>query len=100
MKIIDRVDLAGIQPEIIIAVIICNDVLNSYGEEMTITSCKDGEHIRSSKHYIGHAIDIRTIDIPDDTLMYIYDEIKRKLSIQYDVILGENHIHIEYDKKK
>jgi hypothetical protein len=63
--------------------------------EMTITSAKDGKHMVGSLHYTGNAIDIRTRD------MIFLSKVKRQitfdLGIDFDVVLENDHIHIEYD---
>lgn len=70
------------------------------GEEysMTITSACDGKHMENSKHYSGNAIDIRTFDM--NFAIYNKHLIQNILGNDYDVVLEDNHIHIEYDPKK
>ncbi len=63
----------------------------------TITSGKDGKHMKGSKHYIGAAIDIRTRD-----MKYVNKTtaaIKNALGSDYDVIFEIDHIHLEFDPK-
>jgi hypothetical protein len=65
--------------------------------EMTITSAKDGVHMKNSLHYSGNAIDIRSRDMrnPNTTK----NTIKTALGAKFDVIYEIDHIHIEYDPK-
>ena len=90
------VDISRLRPEIrkklgkiesIIDVILC--------EEMVITSTFEGRHSASSLHYANLAIDIRSINRRSK----VWGEIQRALGEDYDVILENNHIHIEYDPK-
>ncbi len=70
---------------------------NGINYVMTITSGNDGLHMKESKHYENNAIDIRTRDMNNRNRTF--KEIKRDLGVNYDVILEETHIHIEYDPK-
>ena len=73
------------------------------GEQIVITSANDGEHMPSSKHYTNDAIDVR---------IWHYDKLARINQIffadraslifpndKFDVVLEEDHFHIEYDPK-
>lgn len=72
---------------------------NVEGEKyvMTITSAKDGIHMKNSKHYSGEAIDIRKLDMKNVNV--VVEKIKEYLGKNYDVINEKTHIHIEYDPK-
>lgn len=65
--------------------------------EPTITSGKDGKHMRGSKHYTGDAIDLRCYDMKkvEETTKAI----DKALGAGYDVVFEKDHIHIEYDPK-
>ncbi len=65
--------------------------------EMTITSAKDGLHMKGSLHYKGLAIDIRVFDMENP--MLVLEAIKKALGVNYDVIFEIDHIHIEFDPK-
>ena len=64
-------------------------------EELVITSTYEGNHSPGSLHYCNEAVDIRRPNKPD----VIVREIKRYLGPDYDVLLGNSYIHIEYDPK-
>ena len=93
-----KVNIKDLKPEISSKLEIIEDACkhsNGIGYEMTITSGKDGTHMKGSKHYSGNAIDIRTSD-----MMHINattSRIQSKLGDDYDVIFEKDHIHIEYD---
>jgi hypothetical protein len=65
--------------------------------EITITSGNDGIHMKNSKHYENLAIDIRIKDMnyPLGNCL----NIRKTLGKDYDVILENDHIHIEYEKR-
>jgi hypothetical protein len=64
-------------------------------EELVITSTYEGNHSEGSLHYCDEAADIRRPSKPDAVVR----EIKRELGPDYDVILYNALIHIEYDPK-
>ncbi len=69
------------------------------GNGATITSGVDGKHMFGSKHFIGHALDIRTRGIGGLELETITKKLRERLGIDYDVILEETHLHVEFDPK-
>lgn len=78
--------------------------IKTVGRECIITSGNDGRHIRHSFHYweglpkdICRAIDIRTNDLSGQKKTELFTVIKNMLDINFDVILKDDHIHIEYD---
>jgi len=69
-------------------------VYSSYGQDIVITSIRDGNHGNKSIHPIGHAFDIRYgDDIPENKII-------EATGPDCDVIFHKTHIHIEYDPKR
>ncbi len=64
------------------------------GEDLFITSLRDGNHSAGSLHYIGDAFDIGGNHFRLDR-----DVIKNKLGKDFDVVNEGHHYHIEYDPK-
>lgn len=65
----------------------------SHGEDLIITSKRDGAHSDGSLHPQGDAFDFRplkTVTIAD---------IHKALGLDYDIINESNHWHAEYDPK-
>ncbi len=94
------VNVKGIKGEIIIAMIIVNEVYDSYGySECVITSVDDRKHSERSLHYKQLAFDVRTRMIQPIAQQMVANEIAKKLGEQYDVVLEKDHIHIEFDIK-
>jgi len=62
-------------------------------DELIITSTYEGDHGEGSLHYCNDALDIRRPPAPDA----VVKRLKRGLGKDFDVILENNHIHIEYD---
>lgn len=75
------------------------------GQLMRITSTTDGKHMEGSKHYTGNAIDVgirssSTFQFFSKAVQIsIVAAIKAILGPDYDVVLEDDHIHIEYDPK-
>lgn len=98
MKIKKGVALAGMSPTLAIATQIVEPILAKYGQELVITSCMDGKHKRSSAHYTGMAIDLRIWDITDADRCV--EEMQYNLGKNYDVLLENDHIHLEFDPEQ
>jgi len=71
-------------------------ILRDHKVDLIVTSTYDGYHTPGSLHYANRAYDIR---VPPDMKRILCDKIKEALSFDFDVILENDHIHIEYDPK-
>lgn len=69
------------------------------GEELVITSARDGMHSAGSLHYYGLAVDLRSRYFDKQTQVDIVDTLRSYLGEDYDVIHHSTHIHVEYDRK-
>lgn len=94
------VNVQGLRPEILLAMIIARDVYVKEGlEACCITSVCDGKHSPTSLHYAGQAFDIRIWDIAPDALGNLVLAIRAALTTDYDVVLEKDHIHVEYQPR-
>lgn len=97
MKLKDAsVKLDGMDWRLWQAAVVCEAILAQYGSDLVITSAKDGKHSAKSLHYEGKAIDIRIWKIANRAQQVIA-EMKAQLGPEYDVVLEDDHIHLEYD---
>lgn len=76
-----------------------------YTSESRVTSMMDGVHGPNSYHPRGYAVDIGVRDnhgnwIARNLVEIFTDEIRRRLPDYYDVVLENDHIHIELDLRK
>ena len=96
------VDWSRVEPAMIGAV---NDVARMFEKrklgDVWITSVREGEHMEGSLHYEGRAVDIRLpeVELPEANYMGLFYDLKHLLPEDFDVVLEETHIHIEYDPK-
>ena len=97
------VRLAGISPEIAVAINIAHSV---WMEElksvpMVLTSITDGRHSVGSLHYTGQAFDVRIRNIPrgNEWMDVLTKRLKGALGDDFDVVLESDHYHIEHDPK-
>lgn len=98
------VDLHGLSPKIWEKVWGIAAAFDALGYECIITSGRDGQHMRTSKHYTGEALDFRAHHIKaGNHRAAILAKIVGVCGKGYDVILhGEGdaiHYHVEYDPK-
>jgi len=101
MKFKDNtISTQGIRPELVLALWVCDMVYSEFGKELVITSINDSKHKFSSLHYAGAAADLRTRYFDSETVKKVVSKIKSKLNIDYDVILENDHIHIEFQPKR
>lgn len=104
MDIKPGVLVKGLQPEILLAIIVAQEVYHVHGYVLTITSLLDGHEGRpNSLHNKGLAVDLRTrifVDYPAlTTAENIAADIRRRLTDDYDVVVETDHIHVEFDPK-
>jgi hypothetical protein len=64
--------------------------------EVVITETRGGTHKPGSLHYADDAIDLR---LPKKNVGELAQEMRRKLGVNYDVVVEISHIHVEYDPK-
>ena len=89
----------GLKPEILLAVMVADSVYSQFGHELVLTEGTGGKHMNGSKHYIGDAVDIRTNYLTDDELRDIVDQIRDRLTVDFDVVVEATHLHLEFDPK-
>ena len=96
MKLKGGVKLLGVQPEIVLAIMICEKIYAKYNIEMVVTSITDSKHSTFSRHYQGFAFDLRTRNVPESKRGQILGEIKESLTKDFNVIDEGSHFHIGY----
>ncbi len=97
MRLKPGVRVIGIKPELLLAIMVAEREFSP--DELVITSVTDGTHMRGSKHYTGMAFDARIRDVVESRAREIARSIGKQLGGDYDVILEESHLHVEYDPK-
>jgi hypothetical protein len=94
------VRVAGLRPEILLAVVAAERVCAEMGVDCVVTACVDGVHQAGSLHYCGLAVDLRSRDFRPGDLDKAIARIKQCLGADYDVVLENDHIHLEFDQKQ
>jgi hypothetical protein len=100
----ETVDLRVMQPQLVFALILCDQVYGSMGyNEMWITSVSDTDpsRVKGSLHPVGKAADLRfpktMVGNPLTVWKPLANALASRLGKQYDVVLEIDHIHIEFD---
>jgi hypothetical protein len=91
------VRVLGMKPEILLAIEIAHTLFQEQAQYLTITSVTDGAHMAGSLHHAGLAVDLR---LPSANADKIIAQLAIRLGAEYDVVLEQDHIHVEYDPKK
>ena len=100
MKIKPGVSIAGVQPELVVGMMVINSVYEKWNIEYVLTSVKDGKHKKKSLHYVGYAQDSRTRDFVEDDLSDVAADLRDSLGDEFDVVLEGDHFHIEFQPEK
>lgn len=99
MNLKKGVNCSGVNPEILLALLVADGIYQDFGYDMTVTSLKDGKHMMKSLHYVGKAADIRISNVRKMDTIHIFKALIEALTDDFDVVLEPTHIHIEYDPK-
>jgi hypothetical protein len=97
MRIKSGVQIGGLQPEMILALIIVEPILKKHGQELVLTSGTDSQHSSKSRHYIGYGTDIRSRDIPKEIRDSVAEEMSRALGTEFYVKFEVHHYHIQFN---
>ena len=89
----------GLQPQILLAIVVADQVYRDHGYNLIITSGSDGKHKVGSLHYQGQAVDLRTRHVPAERIPLIAKVLHERLGSDFDVVVEKDHIHLEYDPK-
>ncbi len=90
----------GLQPEISLAIEEAREVYREFGADLIITSMLDGQHMEGSLHYRGRAVDFRTRHLAQPDRALAANRLRLALGPEYDVVLEDTHIHVEFDPKE
>lgn len=98
MLVKQGVSIGGIQAELLFGMMMANDLFEALGETLVITSVTDGEHGRLSYHPMGFAFDCR---LPVEVSgLSVAQRLRETLGDQWDVVLEQTHIHIEFEVRR
>ena len=103
IKMKANVDPIGVQPELLLAVMIANEVCKDLFTELVITSMNDSKHSRTSLHYAGAAFDMRTVGhglMSPELAKTVFKQLRAALTTDYDVLLEKDHLHIEWQRRR
>ena len=103
----NSVEVASLHPAIWHALRTYDELRQRHGvdKDTVITSGNDGHHSLTSLHWIGHAADARTHDVPSGVMSTIVGELKKALGIDFDVLweargTPNEHLHIELQPRR
>jgi hypothetical protein len=106
------VDLHILAPQAVLGMFVLDGVWGNLGYSILfITSVADGKHSTKSMHRLGMAFDVRLPPVAyeegngvaralaESKLHALIGQAKMSLGEDFDVVLEEDHIHVEWDPK-
>ena len=91
------VHIHNLQPQMVVALIVANDVWKALGQDLVWTCCNEARHRQKSYHVLGYAIDFRSNYFSPHQKRAAAIKLREALGENYDVIAEDTHIHCEYD---
>ena len=99
------IGLQNLQPQLVLALIIVDQVMQKAGQEALITSLNDARHSKTSLHYAGAAVDLRSkwFQYPGEVLVACKDALGN--NPDFDMIWESQgqpneHFHLEFQQKR
>jgi len=90
------VQVLGLRPELLLAIMVADGVYTANGQELVITGITDGQHSKTSRHYLGVAADLRTRYFKADEKKKVANELRERLGKDYLVLEESTHIHLSW----
>lgn len=100
MRLKHGVRMRGIRTELVAAMLAADAACRDADIDCVVTSVTDGVHSRGSRHYAGAAFDLRIRELPPGGAGRLRADLADRLGGDFDVLLEDSHIHVEYDPKE
>jgi hypothetical protein len=92
--------LSGLRVEILAALMVAVSVYDSAKCDLLLTCGTDSKHMATSLHYVGLAIDIALPNAVPVEVSAIKQALEWALGDDYDLVVEEDHWHIEFQPKR
>ena len=94
------IGLQSLKPQLLLALIIVDQIMKENGQQAVITSLNDAKHSKTSIHYNGGAVDLRSrfFNAPELILGLCKEALGHNPDL--DIIYEGNHFHLEYQPKR
>ena len=89
--------IKDLSPQAMLGITICSSVYAAHDYDCVVTSINDSRHMTNSLHYRGYAFDLRIWMIPEEMRESFAAELAAALGPEFDVVLEDDHIHVEAD---
>ena len=97
MQIKPGASIQGLKPEMLVAIQIAEGVWTSLCRELVITAGTDGKHSKTSRHYIGMALDFRSRYFTPRQKKAAVVSLRIKLGPEFKVVVHKRHIHVQFN---
>jgi hypothetical protein len=99
MQIDNGATIAGLDIRMRPVLIAADRIWKKYGNELVVTCGLNGVHSAGSLHYYGLALDFRTRYFTATEKTAVEREMAADLGDDFDVVMHNTHMHVEYDPK-
>lgn len=102
MLLKNGVKVKGIKPELVMGILLTESLWKltlRTNDPIVITSITDGKHSVNSLHYKGLGFDVRTKFLTSSQKSIFFDALKKNMDLEFDIVMEDSHIHIEFDPK-
>jgi len=91
------VDIGELRAVMVVGLMVAQEAFGAVGKELVVTSGDDSKHSKNSLHYQNKALDLRTRHLAPGEGESIVAQMQDNLGNDWDIILEDDHIHMEYD---
>jgi hypothetical protein len=92
-----RVILRGLNKKMFPVFLKAPDIWRKYGKNLVITSGLEGKHCKDSRHFVGMALDLRSLNLDRNARTQVRNELAGALGREYRIFMENDHIHVEYN---
>jgi len=94
------IGLQSLKPQLVLALIIVDQIMKENGAEAVITSLNDSRHSKTSLHYDGGGVDLRSRFFSDPEAILALCRGALGHNPDIDMIYEGDHFHLEYQPKR
>jgi len=92
-----HVKLRGLNKKMFPVFLKAPGIWRKHGKNLVITSGLEGKHCKNSRHFVGMALDLRSLSLDRKARIQVRNELAGILGREYLVLMEHDHFHVEYN---